>query len=355
MASTSTEYTGAEDSPVRVSNTSINFEGQVPSIPSPQMSSSPTLGTEAAVSGTPTSEGTQADYPKDKEKSSRSLSTTVKTRTSRRRANKSSTSENAPSSSTHVEKPAAISRSSSKTKVKVYYSTRSAKPSFFAKLARKLVPCTGTSRTHPLDVDDKGSGISDLGSSDVLKEKQGLKDVDKESGPSHLSKATIDSSPAPSPADTSSSLPLAPSNPVTIISLSPAADSDIIIPLSKQLLPESETEGVTSGAVQPPGSTGDDILHDHSIRTHVSGNETDDTGATGDEEYEDANNMEDIEDEEDRLIRQGGAGIPIGPVSGVLLYWCSDIKFSAGRMANSGLFCPQSRHIMLGENVSCWI
>src|SRR5882762_2042157 len=257
MASTSTECTGAEDSAVRIPNTSINFEGQVPSIPGPQMLSSPTLGTEAAVSGTSTSvvlEGTQANYPKDKDKSLRSLSTTVKTRTSRRRTNKSSTSENAPSSSTHVEKPAVISRSAIKEKAKVYYGTRSPKPSFFAKLARKLVPCTGTSRMHPLDVDDKGSGISDLGSS---KEKQGLKDVDKESGPSHLSKATIDSSPAPSPADTSSSLPLAPSNPVTIISLSPAADSDIIIPPSKQLLPESETEGVTSGAVQPPGSTGD--------------------------------------------------------------------------------------------------
>jgi RNA polymerase II subunit A small phosphatase-like protein len=149
----------------------------------------------------------------------------------------------------------------------------------------------------------------------VLKEKQGLKDIEKESGPSHLSKATIDTDPAPSPADTSSSLPLATSNPVAIISLPPPADSDVIIPSTKQLLPESETEGVTSGAVQPPGSTGEEILHDHSMHTHASGDETDETGATGDEEYEDANNMEDVEDEEDRLIRQGGAGIPIGPVS----------------------------------------
>jgi len=100
--------------------------------------------------------------------------------------------------------------------------------------------------------------------------------------------------------------------PVTIISLSPPADA-VIIPPSKQLLPESETEGVTSGAVQPPGSTGEEIMHDHSMHSHISGDETDETGATGDEEYEDANNMEDIEDEEDRLIRQGGAGIPIGP------------------------------------------
>jgi RNA polymerase II subunit A small phosphatase-like protein len=51
------------------------------------------------------------------------------------------------------------------------------------------------------------------------------------------------------------------------------------------------------------------------MHTANSGDDTDETGATGDEEYEDANNMEDIEDEEYRLIRQGGAGIPIGPVS----------------------------------------
>lgn len=99
-------------------------------------------------------------------------------------------------------------------------------------------------------------------------------------------------------------------------------DSDVIIPPSKQLLPESETEGVTSGAVQPPGSTGEEILHDHTMHVHLSGNDTDDTG--GDEEYQDANNMEDIEDDEDRLIRQGGAGIPIGPVSRVQRYLLSN-------------------------------
>jgi carboxy-terminal domain RNA polymerase II polypeptide A small phosphatase len=297
-------------------------EGQVPSMPDPQLLSPPEQDAEVAVSGTLNTAPpeTQGDDPKDKDKSS--LSTTVTgtfTRTFRRKANKSSTLENAPSSSTHVEKPAEIGRSSSgKLKAKVYNSTRSSKPSFFSKLVRKLVPCTSTSRTHPLDIDDKASGTSEHDSSIVLKEKQGLKDVEKESGPSHPSKATIDTTPAPSPTDTSSSLPLATSNPVAIISLPPPVDSDVIIPPSRQLLPESETEGVTSGAVQPPGSTGEETMQDHTMHGHLSGNETDDTG--GDEEYQDANNMEDIEDDEDRLIRQGGAGIPIGPVSRVQRY-----------------------------------
>lgn len=327
----SAERAEAEDGAVRVSEagdtTNIN-EGQVPSIPDSQMLSSSNQGAGAIVLDTPSSvpPEAQVDEPKDKDRSSLSTAVTgIRTRTSRRKANKSSTSENAPSSSTHVENPAAISRSSSgKPKAKVYNSSRSSKSSFFSRLARKLIPCTGISRTHALDVDDKASGITELGSSIVLKEKQGLKDVEKVSGPSHLSKVTIDTSAAPSPTDTSSSLPLAPSNPVTVISLSPAVDSDIIIPTTKQLLPESETEGVTSGAVQPPGSTGEELPHDHTVHTYVSGNESDETGATGDEEYEDANNMEDVEDDEERLIRQGGAGIPVGPVSSTWRYWFFD-------------------------------
>jgi carboxy-terminal domain RNA polymerase II polypeptide A small phosphatase len=317
-ASYSAENTGAESSPVSVGDTGIN-EGLVPSMPDSQILSPPLQAAKAvvsSVSNSATPEASLGDEPKDKDKSS--LSTTLtgtNTRTSRRKVNKSSTSENAPSSSTHVEKPAVIGRSSSsKAKAKVYNSTRSSKPSFFSRLVRKLVPCTGTSRAHTLDADDAASGTTELGSSVVLKEKQGLKDIEKESGPSQLSKATIDTDPAPSPADTSSSLPLATCNPLAIIPLPPPADSDVFIPSTKQLLPESETEGVTSGAVQPPGSTGEDILHDHTMQTHTSGDETDGTGATGDEEYEDANNMEDMEDEEGRLIRQGGVGIPIGPV-----------------------------------------
>lgn len=88
----------------------------------------------------------------------------------------------------------------------------------------------------------------------------------------------------------------------------------VIIPPPNHLLPESETDGVTSGAVQPPGSSGEAALHAGHSHIHTSGNESDDTGAS-DDEYEDAHNMEDIEDDEERLIRQGGVGIPIGLAS----------------------------------------
>lgn len=311
MASSSTiaekNTLGAGDSPVRVSETGEttgNAEQAQVSDPQPSSSSS-----QSAMAVGPVE--LQRDEAKEKDKDKSSLSTTLTSRFSRRKANKSSTSENAPSSSTHVEKPAAPT-SSGKAKAQVY---NNAPPKFslFSRIVRKLVPCTGSSVQHATaDIDDAASGTSEPESSLVLKEKQSMKDTENEPGPSQLVTQANENSFVTSATDTSSSLPLAPT--VTVVALSPSEDADVIVP-PKLLLPESETEGVTSGAVQPPGSTGEEIMHDHPTHhNHVSGNETDETGGSGDEEYEDANNMED-EDDEDRLIRQGGAGIPIGPVS----------------------------------------
>lgn len=76
-------------------------------------------------------------------------------------------------------------------------------------------------------------------------------------------------------------------------------------PTIPHLLPPEETEGMTSGAVQPPGSKGDTPVHEKSQHTPISENE--------DSEYTDED-PDELEDEEDRLIYSGGAGIPIGPV-----------------------------------------
>ncbi|KAJ3713284.1 HAD-like domain-containing protein [Lentinula raphanica] len=77
---------------------------------------------------------------------------------------------------------------------------------------------------------------------------------------------------------------------------------------------------MTSGAVVPPGSSG---TVDSKRSSHYStsrsngvadGEESDGTSSfTDDDELEDVQNLNDIEDEEDRLISNGGAGIPIGP------------------------------------------
>lgn len=303
---------------------------------SPDLSAVAAAHQMSAPSATPPQAGL-TDEVKDKDKSSLSttLTGTNNTRVSRRNANNAS--ENAPSSSTHLadEKTAAQqqeqalskpAKSSSKANGKGKSgSVRSSKPSFIARMVRRLVPCCGPSSAHLLE-DHPSAHNSSL----ALKEKQAevvsAKDVPNHNpGPSQSpSNPTIPADPsALARTDTASSLPLATAPP---IATSPTVIAeDAIIPPTKHLLPEEETEGVTSGAVQAPGSTGEENQEHHHVHIHPhtansgtnnsnghsnNGNESD---VTGDEEYEDANGMEDIEDEEDRLIRQGGAGIPIGP------------------------------------------
>jgi hypothetical protein len=76
---------------------------------------------------------------------------------------------------------------------------------------------------------------------------------------------------------------------------------------------------MTSGAVQPPGSTGHSQPPTPQRNSNVpsttggDNDESDNTSYTDDEELDDGG-VDEIEDEEDRLILNGGAGIPIGPV-----------------------------------------
>jgi RNA polymerase II subunit A small phosphatase-like protein len=91
---------------------------------------------------------------------------------------------------------------------------------------------------------------------------------------------------------------------------------DVVVPPTPtKVIPQSETGGVTSSAVVPPGSTAEEVAHlrAQQAHEHSSGDESDGTSFTEDEEAEDAQGVE--EDDEDRLILSGGAGIPIGPVS----------------------------------------
>lgn len=71
---------------------------------------------------------------------------------------------------------------------------------------------------------------------------------------------------------------------------------------------------MTSGAVQAPGSTGEE--HKQEIRVTVGPSDDDTDGSQEDEPFVDGQQVEEWEDEEQRLIRQGGSGIPVGPVSG---------------------------------------
>jgi hypothetical protein len=93
-------------------------------------------------------------------------------------------------------------------------------------------------------------------------------------------------------------------------------EGEVIVPPTPgtpHLLPESETGGVTSGAVQAPGSTGNE--HDESDHSTIS---------------EEPSKPYAEEDEEERLIMSGGNGIPIGPVC-ARIYSCYFIMLTVDR------------------------
>ncbi|KAH9942440.1 NIF-domain-containing protein [Epithele typhae] len=140
------------------------------------------------------------------------------------------------------------------------------KQGFFSKLTRLC--CIGTQHTHPVDLDEGSSTAT--------------------AAPHNLAPLTIP----------------------------PTVDTEVIVPPTptKQLLPLSETDGLTSGAVQPPGSTGENIPHPHTFERKIHREHSDDSDSAFTDEGSFSDLVGDeIEDEEARLIRMGGSGIPIGP------------------------------------------
>lgn len=121
------------------------------------------------------------------------------------------------------------------------------------------------------------------------------------------------------------------------------ADIAIVVPPTptKQLLPLSETDGLTSGAVQPPGSTGEETKH-NVVRVTVGEPGDEDTdGSSEDEQFEEGHLVQEWEDDEQRLIREGGAGIPVGPVSQNLPPSCHGPahRLSPGRDTSAVVAC----------------
>ncbi|KAJ7925231.1 HAD-like domain-containing protein [Mycena leptocephala] len=173
------------------------------------------------------------------------------------------------------------------------------KQSFLSKIFFILIPCVApSSRAHPVEPLDvpaqtEKAAVQAPAPPESLPPASTAPATDAEPGPD----TKVDEPPAPLPVVSVDEL-MAPPTPVS-------------------LLPPAETEGVTSGAVQAPGSTGESVLNHHPAKRDSAvpandGEETD-TSFTDDEDMDDVNNVDDAQDEEDRLILNGGAGIPIGP------------------------------------------
>lgn len=163
----------------------------------------------------------------------------------------------------------------------------SQKPSLFSRILHLIVPCISTAHIVELDIDNSKS---------PLQEKLDSKPADG---------VVPQEPPADLPLVTSSS-----SRPGTP-PLSEHVEEVVPTPTT-HLLPQDETAGMTSGAVQPPGSKGDspttEKSHPSPAPTNGDGDESEGTSYTEED-------LEEQEDDEDRLIFNGGAGIPTGPVS----------------------------------------
>ncbi len=275
-----------------------------------------------------TSEHTD-DPDREKEKDKGSLSTTLTgthhTRVSRKGAQ---TASEGAHSSTAVEQP---SPSKSAAKHRASKSPSSSRVSFISRLFRALVPCIGPSRLLNEAANEVASDPNS--SAAALREKPSPRDAEKDSSlrPVQETPVTNDSvSEQPHPnaelAPSTSGL-VAEAGPTQLHITPPTTatsdkDLDIIVPPTPtKVVPESETGGVTSSAVVPPGSTAEEVAHLRALQSHEppSGDESDGTSFTEDEEVEDVPGIDEVEDDEDRLILNGGAGIPIGPVSVITL------------------------------------
>ncbi|KAF8499603.1 NIF-domain-containing protein [Russula emetica] len=259
------------------------------------------------------------DPDREKEKDKGSLSTTLTgthhTRVSRKGAQ--TASEGAHSSSA-VEQPSP-SKSAAKHRASKSPSSR---VSFISRLFRALVPCIGPSR---LLNEAANEVASDPNSSAAALREKPVTEKDSSLRPVQETPVTNDSvSEQPHPnaeLAPSTSGPIAEAGPGPLhitppSTATPDKDLDIIVPPTPtKVIPESETGGVTSSAVVPPGSTADEVTHLRALQSHEpsSGDESDGTSFTEDEEVEDVPGIDEVEDDEDRLILSGGAGIPIGP------------------------------------------
>ncbi|KAH0827837.1 NIF-domain-containing protein [Lanmaoa asiatica] len=277
---------------------------------------------------------------KDRDKSSLAATSTTQpntaptgssttTSTSRRFSRKLKTAKPPASTGTAPDKSPPVRAPSKEVNKSKGGSQRSPKKaSFISKLVRKLVPCVAPNdRAHTVDIDvldttrplAQGSSTSKPADPPVPNEKQRPEGESQEKEREKVLPPPI-------------SVPKDPS-PVT------NQDVEVVVPPTptKVLLPISETEGVTSGAVQPPGSTGSDIFSpqpiphsdlshtssaatqphtgdiSHSATTDSDGSFTDEEARGEGEEPEPEEGEPMEEDDEDALIMNGGAGIPIGP------------------------------------------
>jgi carboxy-terminal domain RNA polymerase II polypeptide A small phosphatase len=175
------------------------------------------------------------------------------------------------------------------------------KPSRLSRFFRKLVPCI------PPPPPDADQDVVNPKALTAKPEPEALKPAEKSIDTSDAARSP-GTSAGPAPEQTNLPPP---------IDISATAKDDIVVPPTPtaDAPAQPETE-VTSRAVVPPGSTGSSSVNGTGTpsRRHSVAQPDEPDSETSDEDDPEDSVHEDIEDEEERLIMNGGAGIPIGPV-----------------------------------------
>jgi carboxy-terminal domain RNA polymerase II polypeptide A small phosphatase len=306
-------------------NGAVNASGDLSATASAPSASAPpapaaTGGNDVAASNASTSkvkadetEKATKDAEKDRASVNTSTHTYARSQSTRQKETKS-VSELAHTASV----PAAQEPKKSKMQSKKSKAKSSKKSSLFSRLFQVFVPCVGpSSKAHPTEVDiEKPRPVEPAAPQADLKEKQVAKEAEElPPKPSTSEAPAVEDAPKQPERDRKDSSPVPP--PLQPVDVPPHSDDPaVVVPPTptKSVLPREEGGGVLSGSVQPIGSTGEDIPHEHRHRDSDRDSDTS-TSFIDDEDVEEPSPIDEVEDEEERLILNGGAGIPVGPVS----------------------------------------
>jgi len=220
------------------------------------------------------------------------------------------------STSAEVEGPHSRPKSPSKKKKK------GKGPSLLSKLLQTFVPCIGPSKMLDTESPAPPAGPSTPSGNDIpMKEKQVETLPPKpDDAPLVPAEPTAEQPLPPPPEPPAAEDTEDATRQLTPIDVpAPTDDPAVVVPPTptKSTLPPDETGGLTSGAVVPPGATREEMhesqRHHHGHRTESEDGSDGSSSFTEDDDLDDGTPMDEVEDEEERLILQGGAGIPVGP------------------------------------------
>ena len=190
-------------------------------------------------------------------------------------------------------------------------SGKAPRPSFLSRLICLLIPCVSPSRTHFED------------SHIIIPPSPPGRANDKDTQQKYDDNKTLESTlrpaglPVPEEGIAEKSndpqgLPTTPPPPLQT-NAELGVDEDMQPPADSERSANPDLENVMSGGVQQPGS-GLDKNRAQEPNQNGIGEESEGSSFTEDDDLDDMNGMDEVDDEEDRLILNGGTGIPIGPV-----------------------------------------